>query len=114
MDEQAISINERELGKKPIISLFLKYSLITLVGMLAQSVMVIVEGIIIGNGLGTSIELEKMEKYILSAIENDMNIKIHTIGDKAIHLALNYFEKAEKIYGKKPYLQNSLEHLENI
>lgn len=32
--------------------------------MLAQSVMVIVEGIIIGNGLGTSIELENMEKSL--------------------------------------------------
>lgn len=60
------------------------------------------------------IETTRIEKYILSAIENDMNIKLHTIGDKAIHLALDYFEKAEKIYGKKTCLHHSLEHLENI
>lgn len=54
MSEQVINLNERELGKKPITSLFMKYSLITLLGMLAQAVMVMFEGIIIGNGLGTS------------------------------------------------------------
>lgn len=33
--------------------LFVKYSLITLIGMAAQAVMVILEGVIIGNGLGS-------------------------------------------------------------
>ncbi len=42
----------RELGTKPVGQLFLKYSLITLVGMAAQIIMVILEGIIMGNGLG--------------------------------------------------------------
>lgn len=43
---------DRELATKPIPSLFTKYSLITLQGMVAQIIMVIVEGVIMGNGLG--------------------------------------------------------------
>ena len=43
---------ERELGVKPIVSLFTKFSLLTLVGVLAQVIMVLLEGVIIGRGLG--------------------------------------------------------------
>lgn len=43
---------QRELGTKPISGLFAKYALISLVGMAAQIVMVVLEGIIMGNGLG--------------------------------------------------------------
>lgn len=48
-----IETQDRELGTKPIKSLYAKYSIATLIGMLAQAVMVIFEGVIIGNGLGT-------------------------------------------------------------
>lgn len=48
-----LSNEERELGTKPIKSLFARYSFITLAGMTAQIIMVIFEGFIIGNGLGT-------------------------------------------------------------
>lgn len=43
---------ERELGTAPIKTLFARYTAITFVGMLAQIVMVVLEGLIIGNGLG--------------------------------------------------------------
>lgn len=43
----------RELGTLPIGKLFVKYSLISLSGMVAQIVMVILEGIIMGYGLGS-------------------------------------------------------------
>lgn len=43
---------ERELGTKPIPKLFFKYSIVTFWGMLAQAIMVILEGVIIGNSLG--------------------------------------------------------------
>ncbi len=43
---------ERELGTLPIGRLFVKYSAISLVGMIAQILMVVVEGIIMGYGLG--------------------------------------------------------------
>lgn len=44
--------SERELGAKPVSALFAKYALISLVGMAAQIVMVLLEGVIMGNGLG--------------------------------------------------------------
>lgn len=44
--------SERELGTAPIKPLFARYAAVTFVGMLAQIVMVIMEGLIIGNGLG--------------------------------------------------------------
>lgn len=43
---------ERELGTAPIKPLFARYAAVTFVGMLAQIVMVVMEGLIIGNGLG--------------------------------------------------------------
>lgn len=44
---------ERVLGRDPINRLFVRYALITLAGMGAQIAMVILEGMIIGNGLGS-------------------------------------------------------------
>ena len=54
MDELLIEPEptERELGTAPIKSLFARYAAITFAGMLAQIVMVVLEGLIIGNGLG--------------------------------------------------------------
>ncbi|QXE18061.1 amidohydrolase [Clostridium sp. 001] len=67
-----------------------------------------------GDNGRTTIDPKDMEDLIMSAVENDMSIRIHTIGDGAIHLALDSFQKAEKQYGRKPNLQHTLEHLENI
>ena len=47
-----LTLEDRELGTKPISSLFLKYSLIALIGLAAQGVMVILEGFIVGYGMG--------------------------------------------------------------
>lgn len=54
MDELLIEPEptERELGSAPIKPLFARYAAVTFVGMLAQIVMVVLEGLIIGNGLG--------------------------------------------------------------
>ena len=54
MDELLIEPEptERELGCAPIKPLFARYAAITFAGMLAQMVMVVLEGLIIGNGLG--------------------------------------------------------------
>lgn len=48
------SEEERELGTRNVKSLFIHYSIVTFWGMLAQAVMVIAEGVIIGNALGRS------------------------------------------------------------
>lgn len=50
--EAVESAEDRELGMLPIPRLFIKYSAAALMGMLAQIVMVVLEGIIMGNGLG--------------------------------------------------------------
>lgn len=44
---------ERELGTAPIPKLFVKYASIAFMGMIAQIIMVVFEGIIMGNGLGS-------------------------------------------------------------
>lgn len=57
---------------------------------------------------------EQMRELILNAHKNDVSARIHTIGDQAIHVLLDYFEEAIERYGYKPYLQHTLEHLENF
>lgn len=49
---QDASATSRALGTKPILPLFLRYSLISLVGVLAQIAMVVSEGVVVGNGIG--------------------------------------------------------------
>ena len=61
-----------------------------------------------------TIEPEQMRRLVLKAHENDMSIRVHTIGDKAICKMIDYIEEAEEKFGKKPYLQHTLEHLENL
>lgn len=61
----------------------------------------------------TTLELEEMKKIIFSAVERNMQIRIHTIGDMAIHKALDYFQEAYEKYGF-PKHKNTLEHLEEI
>lgn len=57
---------------------------------------------------------EKMRELVLSAIKEDFSVRVHTIGDQAIHVLLDIYEEAEQLYGRKPYLQHTLEHLENF
>lgn len=61
-----------------------------------------------------SVNADEMRKLVLEAVEHDFSVRVHTIGDQAIHLMLDYFEEAQQRYGKKPYLQHTLEHLENF
>lgn len=62
----------------------------------------------------TTISPENMEQLIFTAQENGVSMRIHTIGDGAVHCALDSFEKAYEKYGRKPELQHTLEHVENI
>lgn len=57
---------------------------------------------------------EEMRELVLNAHKNDFSVRIHAIGDQSIHLLIDYFEEAEQIYGYKPYLQHTIEHLENF
>lgn len=61
-----------------------------------------------------SVDPDLMHRLVLEAAENDFCMRVHTIGDQAIHLMLDYFEDARQRFGDKPYVQNTLEHLENL
>lgn len=68
----------------------------------------------VGDRGSTLIGPEDMEAIISYAHENDIQIRIHTIGDASVHHALNSFEKAKKKFGNKEHLHHSLEHVESI
>ncbi len=56
---------------------------------------------------------ERMRRIVLGAAEEGFAVRIHTIGDKAIHVALDIFEEAREKFGPVRG-QNGLEHLENF
>ena len=57
---------------------------------------------------------ENMREIVLASNKNDFSIRVHTIGDKAISKMIDYIVEAKEKYGEKPYLQHTLEHLENL
>lgn len=67
-----------------------------------------------GDVGSTIISPEKMKEFVFLAHKNDFSIRVHTIGDKAISKMIDYIIEAKNQYGDKPYLQHTLEHLENI
>ncbi|OUO86540.1 amidohydrolase [Gordonibacter sp. An230] len=56
---------------------------------------------------------ERMRRIVLGAAEEGFAVRIHTIGDAAIHVALDIFEEARAKFGPVAG-QNGLEHLENL
>lgn len=62
----------------------------------------------------TTIPTEEMREMILGAAKHDISVRVHAIGDMAIHELLDIYEEAESLYGQKPWLQHTLEHLENF
>ena len=56
---------------------------------------------------------ERVRAAILKACENDIAVRIHAIGDRAIRTILDDFEEAEKLYGKQG-LRHSIEHNETV
>ena len=61
-----------------------------------------------------TIPKERMRKLVLSAAERGQTVRIHVIGDGAIHAALDIFEEAKDRYGLPKHGHNTLEHLENL
>ena len=56
-----------------------------------------------------------MRARVLAAAQAGHPVRIHTIGDEAIHVALDIFEEARQTYGELPAgAHNCLEHLENF
>lgn len=58
------------------------------------------------------IPIEQMRTLILSANQQGWPMRIHTIGDQAIHQALGYFKESQQRYPLPPGKFNTLEHLE--
>ena len=61
-----------------------------------------------------TVPAERMRKLVLSAAERGHTVRIHVIGDGAIHAALDIFEEAKARYGLPTHGHNTLEHLENL
>ncbi|UJF16623.1 amidohydrolase family protein [Jeotgalibaca sp. MA1X17-3] len=56
--------------------------------------------------------VEKMKQLIFNANEKGWPIRIHTVGDLAIHLALNYYQESQEQFPLADDMYNTLEHLE--
>lgn len=61
-----------------------------------------------------TIPAERMRELVLAAAERGHSVRIHTIGDGAIHAALDIFEEARARFGAPKQGRNTLEHLENL
>ena len=56
----------------------------------------------------------RMRELVLAAAERGHAVRIHAIGDGAIHAALDILEEARARYGAPTQGRNTLEHLENL
>ena len=61
-----------------------------------------------------TVPADHMRKLVLAAAERGQTVRIHVIGDGAIHAALDIFEEAVERYGLPRHGRNTLEHLENL
>lgn len=61
-----------------------------------------------------TIPAERMRELVMAAAKEGEPVRIHVIGDAAIHAALDIFEEAYRIYGLPKHGHNTLEHLENL
>lgn len=62
-----------------------------------------------------TVDASIMRTYVLAAAEQGFPVRIHTIGDAAIHAALDIFEEARAKFGPLPQgRRNCLEHVENF
>lgn len=102
-EKKEVQVTEdRELGTKSIPGLFAKYSFLTFVGMLAQGIMVIFEGIIIGRGLGemglACVGLIMPLEYLMLALGGFFAIGVSTLA--AMKLGDGDEAGARKVYGQ--------------
>ncbi len=61
-----------------------------------------------------TIQPDHMRELVLAAAERGHSVRIHAIGDAAIHAAIDIFEEARECYGAPKEGRNTLEHLENL
>lgn len=61
-----------------------------------------------------TVSIARMRSLVLAAAERGHAVRIHTIGDGAIHAALDIFEETQGRFGMPTVGHNTLEHLENV
>ena len=57
---------------------------------------------------------ERMRELVLAAAARGHAVRIHTIGDAAVHEAISIFEEAYQRYGAPTQGRNTMEHIEDI
>lgn len=57
---------------------------------------------------------ERMRELVLAAAARRHAVRIHTIGDAAVHEAIDIFDEAHRRYGAPAQGRNTLEHIEDI
>lgn len=62
----------------------------------------------------TTVPFERMRALVLQAAEAGHAVRIHAIGDEAIHEALDMFEEATQRFGAPKRGRHCIEHLENF
>jgi predicted amidohydrolase YtcJ len=61
-----------------------------------------------------TVDPERMRRLVLAAAERGHAVRIHTIGDAAVHAAIDIFEEAYHRYGPPTQGCNTMEHIEDI
>lgn len=61
-----------------------------------------------------TVDPRRMRSLVLEAASRGHAVRIHTIGDEAVHQALDIFEEADARYGRPSQGANTLEHVEDI
>lgn len=61
-----------------------------------------------------TVDPERMRELVMAAASRGIAVRIHTIGDRAIHVATDIFAEAYRRFGAPRDGANSLEHLENL
>lgn len=61
-----------------------------------------------------TVEPDVMHDLVMRAAAQKQGVRIHTIGDRAVHEALNIFEEAIATYGNPAHGMFTLEHVEDI
>lgn len=57
---------------------------------------------------------QRMRELVLAAAARGHSVRIHTIGDAAVHEAIDIFLEAQRRYGNPTQGRNTLEHIEDI
>lgn len=67
-----------------------------------------------GNKGGMLYNEEELKNLILESAKHNINIHLHTVGDRSTRTALNAMEQAQKEAGKKLPVELTLSHLETV